>query len=276
MTIPVTLDNFKIVLADGTTYDMATDFSVLVRSFRISSPNPILYTEKIDGRDGLVRLGKDYGERTITAVCSFFAVDSEDFSLLRDNLSTVLFHREPFYIIQNAQPFKRWLVEVSSGYTPDRIGMYGEFTLEFVSVSTYAESVGTTLDPMTFDSELWGVGMGLTGDDVSYSHTTTTFSIFNAGEVTIDPRFLPLKITFFGTSSNLSIKNITTGDEWIYTGTTAEQTVKLDGVKVTKSNVSIFGDTNRKLITLKPGWNDFVITGASGAFTISFDFRFYY
>jgi hypothetical protein len=34
----MSLDNFKIVLQDGTTYDMADDFSVLVRSFRISSP----------------------------------------------------------------------------------------------------------------------------------------------------------------------------------------------------------------------------------------------
>jgi hypothetical protein len=63
----MSLDNFKIVLQDGTTYDMAEDFSVLVRSFRISSPNPSRQTEQIDGRDGQIRLGKDYGPREITA-----------------------------------------------------------------------------------------------------------------------------------------------------------------------------------------------------------------
>jgi len=88
---------------------------------------------------------------------------------------------------------------------------------------------------------------------------------------------LPLKITFTGASSNLTITNQTTGDMWQYTGTTqAGDTITLDGVRSLKNGASIFGQTNRKLITLKSGWNDFAITGATGAFEISFDFRFYY
>jgi phage-related protein len=272
----MSLDNFKIVLQDGTTYDMAEDFSVLVRSFRISSPAPSRQTEQIDGRDGQIRLGKDYGAREITAACSFFAVDYEDSLLLRDEIIRVVYGRDPYYIVPEATPGKRWLVEASDSITPDLIGMYGEFSLSFISDSTYAESIGTTLDPLTFDSELWQVGEGLTVDDKSYTQSTTSFSIYNAGDVTIDPREFPLVITYNGASTNLRIQNTTTGDDWQYTGWTDANTIKLDGVKSTRSGVSIFANTNRKLITLQPGWNNFVITGPTAAFTISFEFRFYY
>jgi phage-related protein len=274
----MSLDNFKIVLQDGTTYDMAEDFSVLVRSFRISSPAPSRQTEQIDGRDGQIRLGKDFGPREITAVCSFFAVDYEDSLLLRDEIIRVIYGRDPYYIVPEATPGKRWLVEASDSITPELIGMYGEFTLSFISDSTYAESIGTTLDPLTFDSELWQIGEGLTVDDKSYTQSTAAFSIYNAGDITVDPREFPLVITFKGASTNLSIKNTTTGETWSYTGTTtASDSLKLDGVRMLKNGVvSVFANSNRKLITLAPGWNNFTITGASGAFTISFDFRFKY
>jgi hypothetical protein len=167
----MSLDNFKIVLQDGTTYDMAEDFSVLVRSFRISSPAPSRQTEQIDGRDGQIRLGKDYGPREITAVCSFFAVDYADSLLLRDEIIRVVYGREPYYIVPEATPGKRWLVEASDSITPELIGMYGEFSLSFISDSTYAESIGTTLDPLTFDAELWQVGEGLTVDMTDYTQT---------------------------------------------------------------------------------------------------------
>jgi phage-related protein len=277
MSIPKTLDNFKIQLQNGLIYDMADTFSVLVRSFRISSPSPSRQTEQIDGRDGQLRLGKDFGPREITAVCSFFAVDYADSLLLRDDIISVLYGRDPFYIIPDATPGKRWLVEASDSMTPELIGMYGEFTLSFISDSTYAESIGTTLDPLTFDAELWQVGQGLTVDATDYTQTAATFSIYNAGDITVDPREFPLVITFKGASTNLAIVNSTTVTEWDYTGTTtASDTVMLDGVRMLKNGVSVFGSTNRKLVTLAPGWNDIQVFGATGAFTISFDFRFRY
>jgi phage-related protein len=272
-----TLDNFKIVLKDGTTYDMADDFSVLVRSFSVSSPQPIISRERIEGRNGEIRLGKDYGPRRISAVCSFFAVDYEDLALLRTDLFRTLMAEDEFYVVSDAQLNKRWLVEVASEFTPEKIGNYGAFTLDFVSASAYTESVGTTLDGFTFDSEKWGFGGGLVAEDVKYTHTTATFSIYNASDVTVDPRVLPLKITYTGASTNLSIKNNTTNETWSYTGSTvAGNTLVIDGTRSLKNGVSVFANTNRKLITLKPGWNDFTLTGASGSFTVAFDFRFYY
>jgi len=105
----------------------------------------------------------------------------------------------------------------------------------------------------------------------------TSFSIYNPSDKTIDPRDTSLIITFRGSSTNLTISNNTTGDSWQYTGTTIKSDfITLDGVRALKNDASIFANTNRQLITLVPGWNDFTITGVSGYFEVTFDFRFYY
>ncbi|PEP89093.1 hypothetical protein CN585_28780 [Bacillus toyonensis] len=110
-----------------------------------------------------------------------------------------------------------------------------------------------------------------------YLHNTTSFLIYNAGDTQVDPRHMPLRITFTGASENLKIKNKTTKEEWIYTGTTTDtDIIVIDQVRSTKNSLSIVRDTNKELITLNSGFNDFEITGATGAFSISFDFRFYY
>ncbi|MGR5971193.1 hypothetical protein ACT7CX_00300 [Bacillus cereus] len=93
----------------------------------------------------------------------------------------------------------------------------------------------------------------------------------------IDPKYIPLKIRYRGASKNLAIKNVTTGDVWSYTGESAiGNVIELNGVKSTKNGTSIFGNTNWGLIRIKPGWNDFILSGATGDFKIEFDFRFYY
>lgn len=272
-----TYDNFKIITQDGTTFDMATDFNVLVRSFSIPSARPEIETEKVQNRHGEIRMGKTWGPRQLTAECSFFAVDYQDNALLSSELFNTLLSLDEFYVIVDAEPAKRWKVEVASEFTPSKIGNYGEFSVTFVCHDGVAESVGTTLTTLSFDEEDWQLGQGLTNDDLKYTHITSAFKIFNAGGIKVDPREKPLMITFTGASTNLKIVNSTTGEEWQYTGTTvASDSLVLDGIRSTKNGLSIFRETTRKLITISPGWNDFVITGASGSFSIKFDFRFYY
>jgi phage-related protein len=272
-----TYDNFKIVTQAGEVYDMADDFDVLVRSFVIGSPRPEIETEKVEGAHGVIRAGKTWGARQLTAHCSFFANDAQDSSLLRNDLYRTLMKLDEFYIVVDAEPSKRWMVEVSSEFSPATVGAYGEFTVDFVCHSGFAESISTTLVPVTTDSEVWQFGMGLTLEDTNYLPTTSKFRIYNAGDIAVDPRILPLIITFKGVSTNLQIKNTTTGDTWVYTGTTVTgDTLKLDGVRSLLNETSVFGNTNHQLISIAPGWNTFEITGANAPFEVSFDFRFYY
>jgi phage-related protein len=276
-----TIDNFKIVTKSGVEYDMAAYFGVLVRSFNISSPAPEIQTDKGDNTDGQIRLGKTWGPRRLTATCSFFPTDIEDLALYRNELYRTLMSREQFYLIADAEPGKRWLVEVAGEWTPEKLGYYGEFTLEFISHSPYSESVGTSLTSMDFEQDgAWQIGQGLIEtDDLKYTHTTTTFSIYNPGDVTVNPRNMPLVISYKGASTNLEIRNLTTLETWKYTGATASslETLAINGTRSLKNGVvNIFGDTNRRLITLAPGWNSFDIGGTSGSFEVKFDFRFYY
>lgn len=268
--------NTIIQRLNGTVYDLEA-LGITTRDFVVSAPKPRHTTEQVEGRHGAIDLGTVYDPRPISA--SFFAkaADSIDFALMRDEIFRMFRSDEAFYVIESRNPGKRWLVKVADTFGLDQQHKYGMFTVELVAYSGFAESVGTTLDPFTFDAELWQIGAGLTDDDLIYTFTTSSFRLFNASDITVDPRYLPLVITFTGASTNLSIKNTTTGDEWKYTGTTvAGDTLRLDGVKTLRGTTSVFGNTNRKLITLKPGWNDFAVTGPTGAFTITFDFRFYY
>ena len=219
------------------------------------SPSLRHVTEEIEGRDGVVDIETTEGAREITCLFKMRAADMADFPLLRNEIFRIFRSKESFYLIDRREPGKRWEVKCQDAYDIEQKYLYGDFTVTFVCYKGYAESV----------------------DPASYTFTTTAFRVFNAGDIDIDPRVLPLKITFTGASSNLTITNQTTGDTWQYTGTTtANDTITLDGIRALKNSLSIFGNTNRKLITIAPGWNDFIITGASGSFTISFDFRFYY
>jgi phage-related protein len=270
--------NFKIQYQDGTIIDLHEDKNLWVSSFRILSSAPEHNTETVLGRHGAIYLGTTLKERKVTSRISIEATDYVDFDLLRDELFRIFNPLEKFYIIRDLQPGKRMEVSVTNEFDIDYETLEdGEFSIEFVIHSVFLESIGTTQDPFTFDSGLWQVGQGLVMDDMIYTHTTSTFSIYNAGDIPVDPNSLPLLITFAGASTNLKIKNVTTGDEWQYNGTTAAgDIIKLDGVQSFKNDISIFKDTNYQIIKLAKGWNDFQIEGASGAFSISFLFRFYY
>lgn len=261
---------------DGKRY-VLNDLNIFTRDFIISSPSYRHITESLEGGHGSVDLGSTYDVRPIKCIFYFKAIDNSDYVLARDEVFDIFNSIQPFYLIDTRNGGKRWLVKCASGFAVDQQRIYGLFEVEFVSFSSFAESVGTTLTPLGIDLGVWQIGQGLTFEDPKYVHSTSTFRIYNAGNVPLNPRRMPLLITFKGASTNLKIKNKTTGDEWSYTGNTSvNDTIRLEQVRFTKNSLSIVRDTNKKLITLNPGFNDFEITGASGVFSISFDFRFYY
>lgn len=241
-----------------------------------SSPSFSVEREAVEGRAGAVTVRRDLEPRELMAEFRVEAADYVDSLFLRDELFQVF--SDNFYIGEMRQPGKRWFVELAEPWIPERINSkVNKIQLALTAERGMSESIGTTLNPFTFEEEKWQVGQELISEDVKYIHNTSNFKIFNSGHEKIDPTIFPLKIIIKGTSSNLSIVNRTTGDTWQYFGSsTPNDRIELNGVRSLKNNVSIFGDTNRKLITIAPGWNNFEINGASGNFEISFDFRFYY
>lgn len=256
------------------------DFGLRLIEFDPDSPEyDTEYDDGVKGRDGAIDVGTTVKVRKLNAKFNLSARDMYDIALLRNEIFQLFHSKEEFFIIDQREPGKQWRVKVDPYTIRTLRYMKTEVNLRFSAAFPYAESIGKTTDQMTFDSNLWQIGQGLIAEDTRYTHNTTSFRIFNAGDVTIDPRSIPLKITYKGISNNLSIKNVTTGDLWSYTGSTASENdvITLDGVKSSQTAVgSIFGKTNWGLITLKSGWNDFVLTGTSGIFEIKFDFKFYY
>ena len=263
---------------DGKRYKLSKETGYIVLKFRPESIKVNRQRESMSGRPP-VSIGTEIEGRSIHTEILFTAYDFFDHVLKRNEFFQILDSREEFYVTSSEEPGKRWLVSAEA-FTPEPVTMtLGRCEIVLYSESPYAESIGTTMDPMTFDSNLWQIGQGLIAEEVKYSHNTTSFRIFNAGDVLIDPKYMPLKIKYKGKSNNLTIKNNTTGDLWSYTGntTTERDVITLDGVKAYRNVLgSIFKNTNWGLITLKPGWNDFVLAGATDGFKIEFDFRFHY
>lgn len=268
--------NFKIQYQDGTMVDLHEDKNLWVSSFRIISPSPEHTTETVEGANGSISLGTTLRERKATSKISFETIDPAEFDLFRDELFRIFNPLNKFYIIRDLQPGKRMEVSVANDFDIDYVTLEdGEFDIEFTIYSGFLESIGTTLEPITFDPNKLRLPQGLVLDETMFKHSTTSFEIYNLSDITIDPRECELKISYKGASTNLKIKNVTTGEEWAYTGTSnSGDTIVLDGIRSTKNGLSIHGNTNRKLISLLPKSNNFELTGTSGTFEITFDFRF--
>ena len=236
-------------------------------------------TQQLPGADGLIHVETTYGARRLVGTFFFDSRDIYDYYLILNEIYKLFASKKPFYLTHSErEPGKRWLLQAQNTYTPEKIGHVGTFEIEFLSYSPFSESVGTTQDDFTFDSELWMIGMGLQAEDYTYTHTTNDFVIHNPGDREINPRETPLviEVTANEAGTGMTITNNTTGDEWSYTGTiNPGDVIKLDGIKSYRNGLSIFRDTNRKLITLAEGENDITISGLTD-FEVSFDFRFYY
>lgn len=263
----------------GERYELSEENTGLrLTDFTIDSPVTRTETDSIPGLDGHIDLGTTYEGRTMRASFFVFSNDRLDYPLVRNEIFKIFNSKEFFYLIDDREPGKRWFVKYDSSYTINQlIATVGEFEIEFRSNSPYCESIATTLDSLTVTTEIWSVGQGLIVEEPKYIHKSNTFQIYNAGDAEVDPVKRQLVISYKGTSSNLKIKNLTTGIQWTYSGnSTSNDTIKLDGVKSYKNSVSITGDTNFKVIELIPGWNEIKLEGTSGSFEIKFDFRFYY
>lgn len=253
---------------------------IRTKDFLVSSPTPEHSTEKIVGGQGEVDMGSSSGPRDIICLFRMTAFDSLDFGMFRDEIFNLFKSEEAFYIAEKRNPGKRWLVKVKDPYNIEQRLVYGDFEITFICFKGMAESVGYTTDPQTFDAELWQIGQGLLGEDNEYVHDSATFEIYNAGDKTVDPRDPNMEISIevkAAVSSYIEIINKTTGDTYRFDGKlTTSDTLKLEGIRSTKNGLSVFRDTNKKLIKIAPGFNEFEIKGTSSIDSITFDFRFYY
>lgn len=269
--------NFKIVYDDGREIDLS-ETPFWIQYFRIDPIDSEEITDTVEGRPGVIRKGAVIQSRQIKVGVQAFGYDQYDFDLLRDEANKIFHPTKEFYIVRDLQPGKRARVSRSANFNFETYHDWtdGEFEITLNMHQPFFESIGTTLDPFTFE-EQWQVGMNLTAErDLAYKHYAASFKHYNAGDVKINPRWFPLQIKFVGASNKLKITNKTNGTIWQYLGTTsASDVIIIDRVRSFKNGGSIFGDTTHTLLTFEPGWNDIIISGSSN-FLIEIGHRFYY
>lgn len=295
----------QITKKNGDSYTLEK-YGIIVKDFIVSSiPLESVYGN-VEGRDGNLDYGARYASRTITIPFEMKAHDLMDYPLLRDKLFNFVSSKESFYIremrrskklayafVDTNEPSKmnaetdnklvggkRYMVRLQNAFDLEQVELYGagELILETTELP-FAESIGTTADlnnGITYDSELWGYGMGLTDDDHKYSfNNATQFNVFNAGDVPIHPFEQELKITITGVAGEgFTLTNQRTGDTFKVNDTLSPtDVIVIDGPNITINGLQALRRTNRKFITFEIGNN--ILTSNLPA-TLSVDMRFYY
>ena len=249
----------------------------------ISSINKERETSRVEGSHLKRDNGFVYGERDIELDLWMKAHDTEDYRLLRDEVYA-LFDRVG-YISEEYQKGKRYKVNVDDQYIPERIEGTRLFAEAKIVCTTdglpFAESIGTTAlidkNGVSANDALWGYGMGIISNVESqqYTHTSSTFRIYNAGNVLVHPFQQDLKIEISGViGKNFEMRNVTTGDVFKVTDTLkSSDVVNLDGPEIKINGLQALRKTNRRFISLASGWNEFRLNSVAKT---KFDFRFYY
>jgi len=265
-----------IELLDGTRYDIE-DYSLKRLYHYIPSATIEHNSVTVDARSDVI-LNSKVNNRTISVDFVYISRDIFDFYLIREEVNALFLREEAYYITFKNEPHKRWLVKVANGYNLQPNQKLETFTIDFITINAYAESIATTQTLKEWDVDAWSWNGAIDWEeDLQYSFNTNEFTLNNLGNATIDPRVNQLRITVKGNFQNIfQIINRTTNEVYDFSGNlTSSDELVLDGIRSLKNGVSVFSTTNKKLITLKPGLNRFSVLGGT-LDNIDFDFRFIY
>ncbi|MGW9979305.1 hypothetical protein ACUXKW_001014 [Staphylococcus hominis] len=255
--------------------------------FFVSSIEKERYTETIKGIPGTIDYGFDYKERSDCSLTFFLRHyhGEHDYLLLESEINAFLDSQPFFYVSRNNLPTRVLKVTIDSSYKTERIlgSMYA--TLEVPVTITglpFWRTKYTTQDieALGFDAiaEKFGMADGLNIDYPKYTFTENKFTVWNGGNVTVDPRNMDLKIRLFRlkTDGNFKLTNHTTGETFKYLAPRTGNTVDMDGVQaILGLQKNRLRETNRKYISLVPGLNEISYTGGE-MINIQFDFPFYF
>ena len=284
------------IIKDNKSY-LLSDYDIHVQDIRVSSISLITNRQEIDGFPGSLDYGSYYGDRPITVDFYIKSRDDHDYPHLRDLLFELLVDTRPYYIrevrttgeyeddsyckqkkVESYVNGKQYHVAVNNTIDLDQVMKVGFGTIEYLTSGLpYAESIYTTkeLNDTGYSAlvENYGLVDGINSDNLTYKFTERNFSIWNAGNVTVEPETMYLKITATGTSGVLGIRNQTTGERFTIDAAFGGDLV-IDGMSTQLKGTNVFRDTNKRYISLASGKNEFEVIGQFTDITI--DFRFYY
>ena len=282
-----------------------TGTSLEVLSFMASSIKKRTGSEYSDGRPGRINYHSEDEYRTITLLVQSTAYDMQDVAHLRDSINELfdgeLMLREMRIMnveVEYESPGQRTgelqleapeyvngkQIKVTMVNSPeiDDTTLVSTFTVEFETTELpYFETIYTTLElhDTGFDvnAEKYGLVDNIDSDKVLYRFTESTFNVYNAGNVKIEPESMELviQINNASTPGTLSLRNLTTGEEFRLTKSLTDRHISLNGMNIRNDTVNAFRDSNRRFISIAPGDNQFEITGATFS-EVWFRFKYLY
>jgi len=245
----------------------------------VSSIGKERHVESIDGMPGEINYGSSYTSRDVELTMWFKAKDTIDYRLLRDELYAYFDSYDYFYVIETNKPTRALKIVIDENIQDKRINTYyGEITINaktidnpfWVSLYTTKELNDTGYSALV---EKYGLVDSIHDTYQQYKFSERNFTIWNAGNVTVEPETMYLKITATGTIGALDIRNKTTGDTFKVKAAFGG-TLVIDGMNTQLNGVNVLRDTNKRYINLASGKNEFEVIGQFTDITI--DFRFYY
>ena len=239
--------------------------------------------DTVDGRPGVVDYGFNYTDRPVSLFLRIKAADATDFRLLRNEVFATFDVGSAFYVAESDVPSRVLKVVVDESYIPDRLTEeYADFDINCRTLdSVFWESKYTTLElhdsGYSATAEKYGIVDNIDDEKVKYRFTESNFTVYNAGNVTVEPESMELviQISSVSTTGTLSLKNITTGEEFRLSKNLSGRNISLNGMNVRDGTVNAFRDSNRRFISLAPGDNQFEITGATFS-QVWISFKYYY
>lgn len=240
--------------------------------------------QAIDGVPGVVDYGYNYKGREVKM--NFMTEHYHgtfDHRLQRDEIYN-LFDSYPYlYVSDNTVPSRVLKITVDGSFTPERYGYwYSTFQVDArITGLPFWRTKYTTQDiekdGYSAIVEKYGMADGINVDCLPYKFTGNEFTVWNGGNVTVDPRnmYLKLNLTNVTTTGNLTVENVTTGEKFIYKQAISKKNLSIDGTKVLIGTSNKLRDTNRKFISLEKGINKIKIT--NGTFdSVTVDSPFYF
>lgn len=253
--------------------------------FLVSSITKERISENVNGIPGSINYGFDYKEREITL--SFWLKYSHnvyDYKLMRSELYEMLDTGEYLYIADDRLPSRILKVAIDDSYMPELINGSPFSNLEVKATSIdlpFWRTLYTTNDIQNYGYnaivEKFGLADGIHLDYLTYIPTTNTFSIWNGGNVTIDPRHFDLSIRLLYATSkgNVTIENLTTGEKFIFYRQFENTHLNIFGSQILLGNTNWLRESNRKFISLVPGENKIKVSNVEHQ-GVSFDFPYYF
>lgn len=254
--------------------------------FLVSSLEKERYTENIKGIPGAIDYGFDYKGRNDCSLNFWLRHyhDEYDFHLLISELNELLDSQPYFYVGRNDLPTRVLRITVDGSYTPERIlgSMYAKLEVPVnISGLPFWRTIYTTQDVekngYSALVEKFGMADGVHLDYLTYTPKINTFSIWNGGNVTIDPRHfdLSIRLLYATAKGDVTIENLTTGEKFIFYRQFENTHLNIFGSQVLLGNTNWLRESNRKFISLVPGENKIKVSNVEHQ-GVSFDFPYYF